>query len=207
MISPPDSINVALLWWVFVFACINLTFIGLFVNPRLSSERISDTCATLSCLSGNDGLFLVSPHPKLIVNTEYICLAHIRLWNWQSACSGHLNRAGLRELTGQGRASYLWTWKSNCIFFSLRILLRDSDSSNPRKTVLLYGRGAGAAHGLLNLCVPKGDHQLPLSCKFRHGLRPPAKPSFITIFFCCCCGEPPWCRLASPHLLFSVRQT
>jgi len=43
-------------------------------------------------------------------------VAHIRLWNWQPACSGHLNYARLRELTGQGRASYLWTWKWNCFY-------------------------------------------------------------------------------------------
>lgn len=141
------------------------------------------------------------------MNTEYICLAHIRLWNWQSACSGHLNRAGIRELTGQGRASYLWTWKSNCIFFSLRILLRDPDSLNPRKTVLLlYGGGAGAAHGLLNLCVPKGDHQLPLRYKLRHGVRPPAKLRHS--FFVVVVGSPaPLVSLGiPPPPLFSVRQ-
>lgn len=96
-------------------------------------------------------------------------------------------------------------------FFSVHILLRDSSSLNPREMVpLLYGKGgAGAAHGPLNLCVPKGDHQLPLSYKLRHGLRPPAKPSFNTFFFCCCWGaQPPWCRLASPYpLSFLSRQT
>lgn len=93
-------------------------------------------------------------------------------------------------------------------FFSLHILLRDSGSLNSREMFpLLYGRGAGAAHGPLNLCVPKGDHQLPLSYKLRHGLRPPAKPSFNTFFVVVGEPSPP----VSPGIplppLFFVRQT
>lgn len=91
-------------------------------------------------------------------------------------------------------------------FFSLHILLRDSGSLNSREMVpLLYGRGAGAAHGPFNLCVPKGDHQLPLSYK----LRPPAKPSFNTFLFFVVVGEPsPPVSLGIPlPPLFSVRQT
>ncbi len=127
------------------------------------------------------------------MNTEYICLAHIWLWNWQSACSGHLNRAGLRELMGQGRASYLWTWKSHCIFSSLRILLRDPDSLNPRKTVLLLYGGGGGQVRLMDRSTSASRREI-ISCLWATslGMDSDLLPSQASSHFCCCCccGEP-----------------
>jgi len=58
------------------FSCVSCVyFIGLFDYLRLIVQKESQSHVSYHFIksSGNDSLFLVFPHPKLIVNTEYIC--------------------------------------------------------------------------------------------------------------------------------------